>query len=118
MSLDNKQMTGASSDNQGSGINHWLRLSDEMALYILHHLPQESLKTVSLVNKRFRDLSRDDSLWTELTLDYEDIKHSAESCRKLVERCKKLASIKISNKLSNWKTLNIMTVVIRAKESV
>ena len=111
-------MTGASSDNRGSGINHWLRLSDEMALYILHHLPQESLMTVSLINKKFRDLSRDDSLWTELTLDYEDIKHSSESCRKLVKRCKKLANLKISNKLSNWKTLNIMTVVIRAKDSL
>ena len=49
MSLDNKQMTGASVDDQGSGINHWLRLSDEMALYILRHLPQTSLKTVVLV---------------------------------------------------------------------
>ena len=118
MSLDAKQVTGASSDDQGSGINHWLRLSDEMALYILCHLPQKSLKTVSLVNKKFRDLSRDDSLWTELTLDYEDIKNKTESCRKLVERCKKLASLKISNQSYNEKTLNIMTVVIRAKESL
>ena len=58
MSLDNKQMTEASVDDKGSGINHWLRLSDEMALYILRHLPQTSLKTVSLVNKKLRDLSQ------------------------------------------------------------
>jgi len=71
-----------------------------------------------LINKKFRDLSRDDSLWTELKLDYEDIKNKTESCRKLVERCKKLASLKISNKSYNEKTLNTMTVVIRAKESL
>ena len=125
MSLDAKQVTGASSDDQGSGINLWLRLSDEVALYILRQLPQESLKTVSSVNKKFRDLSRDDSLWTELTLDYEDIKHNAETCRKLVERCKKLVSLKISAKSKySWDlikvslSLKIMTVVIRAQESL
>jgi len=118
MSLDNKQMTGASGDDQGSGINYWLRLSDEMAIYILCHLPHKSLKTVSLVNKKFRDLSRDDSLWTELTLDYGDIEHNEESCRKLVKRCKKLASLKISNKSHNWITMDIMTVVIGAKETL
>jgi len=118
MSFDKKKITGASSDDQGSGTNPWLCLSDEMALYVLRHLPQKSLVTVSLVNKKFRDLSRDDSLWTELTLDYKDIKHSADSCRKLVERCKKLASLKISNKSCGWNTLDIMTVVILAKESL
>ena len=118
MSLDNKQMTEASVDDKGSGINHWLRLSDEMALYILRHLPQTSLKTVSLVNKKLRDLSRDDSLWTELTLDYQDIKHNEESCLNLVQKCKKLVSLKISNKSYNWNPINIMTVVTRAKETL
>ena len=118
MSFDKNKTKGASSDDQGSKINHWLCLSDEIALYILRYIPHKSLNTVSLVNKKFRDLSRDDSLWTELTLDYSDIKQNAESCRKLVERCKKLASLKISNKSWSWKNLNIMTVVIRAKESL
>jgi len=124
MSLDAKQVPGASSDDQGSGINHWLRLSDEMALYILRHLPQKSLKTVSLVNKKFRDLSRDDSLWTELTLDYKAIMRNAETCTKLVERCKKLASLKILAKSCSWHALDvsssqkIMTVVVRAQESL
>ena len=125
MSLDAKQVTGASSGDQGTGINLWLRLSDEVALYILRQLSQKSLKTVALVNKKFRDLSRDDSLWTELTLDYEDIKHNAETCTKLVERCNKLVSLKISAKSKySWDPLNvslclkIMTVVIRAQESL
>jgi len=98
--------------------NHWPTLSNEMVLFILRHLSLKDLAKVSLINKEFRDFSRDDSLWTELTLDYEDIKQNAESCRKLVERCKKLANLKISNDSRNWLPLNIMTVVIRAKESL
>ena len=89
-----------------------------MVLFILGHLPQKDLVNVSMINRKFRDLSRDGSLWTELTLDYVDIKRKAETCRKLVERCKKLASLKISNESDNWKPLNIMTVVIRAKETL
>ena len=52
-------------------IDHWPRLSNEIVILILHHLPQKDIVTVSMINKRFRDLSRDKSLWTrtELTLD-------------------------------------------------
>ena len=107
------------SDHNVATVNHWPRLSDEMVLFILSHLPRKDLVKVSKVSKKFRDLSRDDSLWTELTLDCEDIKRKADSCRKLVERCKKLASLKISNKFHiSTATGNIMTVVIRAKESL
>jgi len=98
--------------------NYWLCLSDEMVLFILRHLPQKDLVTVSLVNKKFRDLSRDDSLWTELSLDYQDIKQAADSCRKLVERCKKLESLEITNESRDPRPLNIMSVVIRAKKSL
>ena len=73
--------------------------------------------TLSMVNKRMRDLSRDDTLWTELTLDYEDILQSEGSCRGLVERCKKLASLKITHKENFFSSVNsnIMPVVIGAK---
>ena len=85
-------------------------LSDEVVLSVFRFLPQEDLVTVSLVNKRFTHLSKDPSLWTQLTLDYENIKQNAESCRKLVDRCKKLASIKITNSSRKCSKLNIMTV--------
>ena len=117
MSLVADQMAEAPADADTS-INHWPRLSEEMALFILSYLPKKDLVKVSLVSRKFRDLSRDDSLWTELILDYEDIKQKAESCRKLVERCKKLSSLKILNESNNWNTLNIMTIVIRVKESL
>ena len=73
--------------------------------------------TLSMVNKRMRDLSRDDTMWTELTLDYEDILQSEGSCRGLVERCKKLASLKITHKENFFSSVNsnIMPVVIGAK---
>ncbi len=82
-------------------LNHWLFLSDEMVLYILRLLPHKDLVTVSLVNRQFRDLSRDASLMA--TLAYEDIKQDVESCRKLVERCNKLPRLKITSETSNPK---------------
>ena len=119
MSLDNKQMTETSDADQGSGINHWLSLSDEMALYILRHLPHKSLMTISLVNKKFRDLSRDDSLWTEFTIDYEDIKHNEESCGELVHRCKELTirvhtrgNSKMLGELANLEKLEVLNLMI------
>ena len=114
-------MTEATADiaqSNVTSINHWPRLSDEMVLIILSYLPLKDLVKASLINKKFRDLSRDDSLWTELTLDSKDIRLKAESCRKLVERCNKLASLKISNEFIHWYRVNIMTVVTRAKATL
>ena len=117
-----KQRTAnhAEPDARSKGFDHWARLSNEIVLLILHHLPQKDIVTVSMINKRFRDLSRDKSLWTrtELTLDYNDIKHSAGRCRKLVERCKKLTFLKITNTSEYKGPLNIMSVVIRAKKTL
>ena len=105
---------------EAGSINHWSRLSDEMVLFIFRLLPQEDLVTVSLINKKFRDLSRDASLWTELTLGYEDIKRSEDSCRKLVDRCTKLTKLKITSESASFKRSVdiIMSVVIRAKKSL
>ena len=89
-----------------------------MVLFIFRLLPQEDLATVSLVNKKFRNLSRDDRLWRELTLDYQDIKQSAGSYRKLLERSKKLSSLTITNKSRNSGSFNTMSVVIRSKKSL
>ena len=120
----NKAMEASAADDPSiptTDINHWPCLSPEIALFILSHLPLEDLVKVSEVSKTFRDLSRDGSLWTELNLDYGDIKLKAESCRKLVERCKKLAILKISNKIAfHDPQINIMamTVVIRAKDTL
>ena len=67
--------TGPASSKQdpevSDGINHWRSFSDEIVVFILKMLPKEDLVRVSMINRRFRDLSRDDSLWTEITLDYE-----------------------------------------------
>ena len=99
-------------------VDHWPILSNEVILFILRLLPQKDIVTISMINKRFRDLSRDASLWKELTLDHADIKRTADSCRKLVERCKKLETLKITNKSRDSRPLNIMSVVIRAKDSL
>ena len=106
---------------EGSGgINHWLCLSDEMALSILSLLPKKDLVKVSLINRKFKDLSRDVSLWTGLVLDCKDIQRDTDGCRMLLDRCKKLSSLEISNKseIRYSDSLNIMSVVIRAKQSL
>ena len=126
MSYTKKQKTDAPTESAMEGqqhpeacsrIDHWQILSHEMVLFIFTMLPQKDLVKVSLINRRFRDLSRDASLWTELTLDCNDIGLNIDSCRKLVDRCKKLTSLKITNNLRR-ETLNIMTVVMRAKQSL
>lgn len=86
-------------DGQAAGTNHWLSLSNEMVFSILRLLPQKDLVTISRINKKFRDLSRDEGLWRELTLDYQNIKENNQSCRDLLARCGKLSHLKITNKL-------------------
>ena len=100
--------------------NHWLRLSDEIVLLVFRQLPLKDLVTVSLVDKRFLRLSRDCSLWTELTLDYEDFlyQQNANNCRHLVERCNKLSSLKITNDSDIRSSLDIMSVIVRARETL
>ena len=58
------------------------------------------------------------SAGTKLILDFKDIKQSANSCQKLMDRCKKLTSLEITNNSLNLRSLNLMSVVIRAKKSL
>ena len=98
--------------------NHLLRLSDEIVLTIFRHLPLKDLVTVSLVDKRFLRLSRDASLWTELTLDYKDFQCQRDSLLQLVERCNKLSNLKITNDSNIRSSLEMMSVVVKAKETL
>ena len=60
---DDRGLASQDSDQvEGPGIDHWPLLSDEVVLTILRYLPQKVLGTLSMVSKRMRDLSRDDSL--------------------------------------------------------
>ena len=93
--LPGPECSGKQDPEVSSGINHWQILSDEMVLSILRLLPQKDLVTVSKINKKLRDLTRDDSLWTELTLDYEDIKQNTDSCRN--NECGDQGKIKLEN---------------------
>ena len=123
MSAKKKFKSQASSSVNGQDtstvlVDHWPSLSLEVILSIFHLLPQKDLVTLSMINRRFRDLSRNESLWKELNLDYDHIRYSAANCRKLVGRCKKLETLKITNKSRDSRPLNIMSVVIRAKKSL
>ena len=116
--------SSSSSEGASSDIDPWNQLSDEVVLNILRLLPRKDLVRSSLISRRFKDLSRDESLWTELTLDFENIKRDTESCRKLVDRCKKLSSLEITDKRKQFglqrhpDSKDIMTVVSRAKKTL
>ena len=51
-------------------------------------------------------------------LDFKDIKQSKNSCQKLLDRGKKLISLEITNNSLDERSLNVMSVVIRAKKSL
>ena len=124
MKVKRSRNSSSSSEGASSDVDHWTQLSDEVVLYILRLLPRKDLVRSSMISRRFRDLSRDDSLWTGLTLDLENIKRNAESCRKLVDRCKKLSSLEITDKRKQSglrrhpDSKDIMTLVSRAKKTL
>ena len=102
-------------------VNCWPLLSDEAVLIIFRLLPQKDLVTVSLVDRRFSQISKDPSLWTQLTLDVKNILLNAESCRELVDRCKKLDCLEITKKYGNFSNhidTSIINMVMRAVESL
>ena len=98
MKVKRSRNSSSSSEGASSDVDPWTQLSDEVVLDILRLLTKKDLVTSSLISRRFRNLRRDESLWTGLTLDLENIKRNAESCRKLVDRCKKLSSLEITDK--------------------
>ena len=109
---------GAPDQDSIINISNW---PEEMILLLFSYLSRKDLVKISEVNKRFRDLSRDGSLWpVKLTLDIGDFEQKTASCIGLVERCTKLATLKISNKSGLWNLPldTTMTVVIGAKESL
>jgi len=107
-----KRKTDARQDPETSAnpvTHHLARLSDEVVMSIIRFLPQKDLLNDSLINKKFRNVSRDRILTTKLILDFNDIKQSAKSCSKLFNR---------SNKSLNLRFLNLKLVVTRAKKSL
>ena len=116
-----KRKTDARQDPETSAnpvTHHLARLSDEVVMSIIRFLPQKDLLNDSLINKKFRNVSRDRILTTKLILDFNDIKQSAKSCSKLFNRGKKLTSLEITNKSLNLRSLNLKLVVTRAKKNL
>lgn len=98
--------------------HHLARLSDEVVLSIIRFLPQKDLLNDLLINKKFRNVSRDRIPTTKLILDFNDIKQSVKSYSKLFNRGKKLTSLEITNKSLNLRSLNLKLFVTRAKKSL
>ena len=64
-------------------INYWARLSDEVVVSILRFLPQKDLVNVSLINMKFRDVSRDSSLCMDKA--YPGLQRHQAECKQLSE---------------------------------
>ncbi|KAJ1522141.1 hypothetical protein ONE63_002452 [Megalurothrips usitatus] len=51
-----------------TGEDHFSKLSDEIVLSVFRWLPKKTLKQCALVSRRWRNIARDEELWTRLDL--------------------------------------------------
>ena len=66
MKVKRSRNSSSSSEGASSDVDPWTQLSDEVVLDILRLLTKKDLVTSSLISRRFRNLRRDESLWTGL----------------------------------------------------
>jgi hypothetical protein len=79
-----------------SGSFPFERLSDEVILTIFSFLTHPQLCRIASVNKRFKTLALEPSLWKKITLD-DDRPMRVETWRTIVSRCTKLESLHLYN---------------------
>ena len=95
-----------------------LTLPRELQLHILGLLSVSELMQLSQTCRRLKDLARDPSLWRKLTLTYNMIKNNTVACRDHVSRCSNLQELFITVKERSIRSDKIMSVVMRAKDSL
>ena len=90
----------------------------EIQLIIFGQLKVLDLVRVSETCHRLKDVARDPSLWKKLTLTYKRIKNKTEACKSHVSRCSSLREIVITGEESAIRSNKIMTVVMKAKNTL
>ena len=90
----------------------------EIQLLIFEQLRVVELVRVSETCHHLKEVARDPSLWKKLTLTYERIKNKNEACRNHVSRCSSLLEIVITGEEKSIRSDKIMTVVMKAKNSL
>ena len=90
----------------------------EIQLIIFGQLKVPDLVRLSETCHCLKDVARDPSLWKKLTLTYERIKNKTEACKSHVSRCSSLREIIITGEESVIISDLIMTVVMKAKNTL
>ena len=90
----------------------------EIQLLIFGQLRVPDLVRLSETCHRLKEVARDPFLWKKLTLTYDMIKNKNEACRNHVSRCSILREIDITGHRSVIRSDQIMTVVMKAKNSL
>ena len=90
----------------------------ELQLHILGHLSVSELLRLSETCHGLKDLARDPCLWRKLSLTYKMIKNNTVACRNHVSRCSSLQELFITGKERSIRSDKIMSVVMRAKDSL
>ena len=102
-------------------MNSSFPVPDEIALRILDFLPQKDLVKLSQVNRYFRRISRDDSLWTTITMDAMTIMIHEDTVRRLFRRCSRLETAVIKDEYSYDSyglTNRTLSILAEAKSSL
>ena len=88
------------SDEPTEDLSSFVALPPELQVTILSYLPTPDLFSVAKSCRFLYSLSKDESLWTKLTLDWKHIKKNYKFCKDLVhsERYSKLKSAEITYK--------------------
>ena len=96
-------------------------LPDEVLLMIFSFLPKSDLVSLSQTCHGLKHVTRDPSLWTELSLKYEAIKKSTWACRELVSRCTMLKHLTITparHAPEDTDSAKVMSVVEKRKDTL
>ena len=95
--------------------SHHQAIPDEIWISILSYLPPFSLTTMSKTSRRFHQLARDPTLWTNLDIDWQSIKNRTSSVEGIISRATKIKSMTVKNR--TFEQVNSPQIVMIAKKA-
>ena len=110
-------------EESSENLCHFELLPLEIQEAILSYLPTEDLFSVAKTSRSLNSVTKTQSLWTKLTLDWRDIYENHKFCQDLIkDRCCNLRSMEITNKIKkdhsrgefDRKLATIMDLILKA----
>ena len=94
-------------------------IPDEIWISILSYLPPFSLCSMSKTSIRFNQLSKDPTLWTDLTIDWQSVKNRTASVESIISRATKVKSLTVKNRtFEQVNSPQIVMMVRKASETL